>query len=49
MPAQILATIDEAAAREAETRSSLLARAMLSYVERQSNNTMLAFRVKDSE
>lgn len=36
VPARVLAIVDEAAAREGETRSSLLARAALSYVERQS-------------
>lgn len=36
MPPRILAIVDEAAAREGETWSSLLARAALSYVERQS-------------
>lgn len=36
MPARVLAIVDEAAAREGETRSGLLARAALSYVERQS-------------
>jgi len=37
LPARVLAIVDEAAAREGETRSGLLARAALSYVERQSN------------
>ena len=36
VPARVLAIVDEAAAREGETRSGLLARAALSYVERQS-------------
>ena len=36
LPAPVLAILDEAAAREGETRSGLLARAALSYVERQS-------------
>ena len=36
VPARVLAILDEAAAREGETRSGLLARAALSYVERQS-------------
>ena len=36
MPARVLAIVDEATAREGETRSGLLARAALSYVERQS-------------
>ena len=36
LPARVLAIVDEAAAREGETRSGLLARAALSYVERQS-------------
>lgn len=35
MPARVLAIVDEAAAREGDTRSGLLARAALSYVERQ--------------
>ncbi len=35
VPARVLAIVDEAAAREGETRSGLLARAALSYVERQ--------------
>lgn len=34
MPARVLAIVDEAAAREGDTRSGLLARAALSYVER---------------
>ena len=34
VPARVLAIIDEAAAREGETRSGLLSRAALSYVER---------------
>ena len=36
VPARVLAIVDEAAAREGETRSGLLARAALSYVERRS-------------
>ena len=36
LPARVLAIVDEAAAREGETRSGLLARAALSYVGRQS-------------
>ena len=36
LPARVLAIVDEAAVREGETRSGLLARAALSYVERQS-------------
>ncbi len=36
VPARVLAIVDEAAAREGETRSGLLARAALDYVERQS-------------
>lgn len=36
VPARVLAIVDEAAAREGETRSGFLARAALSYVERQS-------------
>lgn len=36
VPARVLAIVDKAAAREGETRSGLLARAALSYVERQS-------------
>ena len=36
MPARVLAIVDEAAAREGETRSGYLARAALSYVEHQS-------------
>ncbi len=36
VPARVLAILDKAAAREGETRSGLLARAALSYVERQS-------------
>ena len=35
VPARVLAIIDEAASREGETRSGLIARAALSYVERQ--------------
>ena len=35
MPTRVLAIVDEAAARESETRSGFLARAALSYVERQ--------------
>ena len=38
MPARVLAIVDEAAAREGETRSGLLARAALSYVQRQSTD-----------
>lgn len=34
MPARVLAIVDEAAAREGDSRSGLLARAALSYVER---------------
>ena len=34
MPARVLTIVDEAAAREGDTRSRLLARAALSYVER---------------
>ena len=34
IPARVLAIVDEAAAREGETRSIFLARAALSYVER---------------
>ena len=34
MPARVLTIVDEAAAREVDTRSGLLARAALSYVER---------------
>ena len=34
MPARVLTIVDEAAAREGDTRSGLLARAALSYVER---------------
>lgn len=33
MPARVLAIVDEAAAREGESRSGLLARAALSYIE----------------
>ena len=36
VPARVLAIVDEAAAREGETRSGLLARAALSYVQRRS-------------
>ncbi len=36
IPARVLAIVDEAAAREGETRSGFLARAALSYVERHS-------------
>lgn len=36
VPARVLAIVDKAAAREGETRSGLLARAALSYVERHS-------------
>ena len=36
VPARVLAIVDKAAAREGETRSGLLARAALSYVERRS-------------
>ena len=36
VPARVLAIVDEAAAREGETRSGFLARAALSYVEHQS-------------
>ena len=36
VPARVLAIVDEAVAREGETRSGLLTRAALSYVERQS-------------
>ena len=36
VPARVLAIVDEAAAREGETRSGFLARAALSYVELQS-------------
>lgn len=36
VPARVLAIVDEAAAREGETRSGLLTRAALSYLERKS-------------
>lgn len=36
VPARVLAIIDEAAAREGQSRSALLARAALSYVEQRS-------------
>ncbi len=36
VPARVLTIVDEAAAREGETRSGLLTRAALSYVERKS-------------
>ena len=36
VPARVLAIVDKAAAQEGETRSDLLARAALSYVERHS-------------
>lgn len=36
VPARVLAIVDDAAAREGETRSGFLARAALSYVEHQS-------------
>ena len=36
VPARVLAIVDEAAAREGETRSGLISRATLSYIERQS-------------
>ncbi|MCY3761153.1 MAG: type II toxin-antitoxin system HicB family antitoxin [Gemmatimonadetes bacterium] len=39
VPALVLAIVDEAAAREGETRSGLLARAALSYVQRRSTGT----------
>ena len=39
VPARVLAIVDEAAAREGETRSGLLARAALSYVQRRSTDT----------
>ena len=38
VPARVLAIVDEAAAREGETRSGLLARAALSYVQRRSTD-----------
>ena len=38
VPARVLAIVDKAAAREGETRSGLLARAALSYVERRSKD-----------
>lgn len=37
VPARVLAIVDQAAAREGETRSGLLVRAALSYLERRSN------------
>ena len=38
MPARVLAIVDETAAREGDTRSGLLTRAALSYVERRAVN-----------
>ena len=38
VPARVLAIVDEAAAREGETRSGLLARAALSYVQQRSTD-----------
>ncbi len=38
MPARVLAIVDETAAREGDTRSGLLTRAALNYVERRAVN-----------